>query len=94
MTKTLSRREFIVVAASGAATLALSGCGGETDPERYTEADIARLARQWESERKSSGRLLDRKDSLRFVDFRKHTVTGFFLWRRRSPGDEFLALRK
>ena len=52
----LSRREFLASSAAGIASLALAGCGGETDPERYTEADIARLARQWEAERVRSGR--------------------------------------
>ena len=51
----LSRREFLVGAA-GFASLALPGCGDATDPERYTEADVARLARQWEVERARSGR--------------------------------------
>ena len=51
----LSRREFLVGAA-GFASLALPGCGDATDPERYTEADVARLARQWEAERARSGR--------------------------------------
>jgi len=50
----LSRREMLV--AAGTAGLALPGCGGEADPERYTEADIARLARQWQAERARSGR--------------------------------------
>ena len=52
----LSRREFLASSAAGIASLALAGCGGETDPERYTLADIARLARQWEAERVRSGR--------------------------------------
>ena len=52
----LSRRELLVAAASGTAGLALPGCGGEADPERYTEADIASLARQWQAERARSGR--------------------------------------
>ena len=50
-----SRRQFLVAAAAGTAGLALPGCGGEADPARYTEADIARLARQWESEAARSG---------------------------------------
>jgi hypothetical protein len=50
-----SRREFLSSAAAGIASLALPGCGGETDPDRYTEADIERLARQWERERVQSG---------------------------------------
>lgn len=52
----MSRREFLANTAAGIAGLTLAGCGGEADPERYNEADIARLARQWESERARSGR--------------------------------------
>jgi predicted TIM-barrel fold metal-dependent hydrolase len=52
---TCSRREFLSSAAFGTAGLALAGCGGEEDPQRYTEADIERLARQWKSERARSG---------------------------------------
>jgi len=52
----LSRRQFLMAAAAGTAGLALPGCGGEADPGRYTEADIAALARQWETERAGSGR--------------------------------------
>jgi hypothetical protein len=51
-----SRRELLAAAAVGSASLALPGCGGEADPERYTRADVARLARQWENERAASGR--------------------------------------
>jgi predicted TIM-barrel fold metal-dependent hydrolase len=52
----LSRRRFLLASAAGAAGLALPGCSDEADPERYTEADVARLARQWETERARSGR--------------------------------------
>jgi hypothetical protein len=53
---TLSRRRFLAAAAAGAAGMALPGCGREGDPERYGAADIARLARQRETERARSGR--------------------------------------
>jgi len=53
---TLSRRQFLVAAAAGTTGLALAGCGGDEDPERYTEADIAALAKQWGAERARSGR--------------------------------------
>jgi len=52
----LSRRDFILTAAASTASLALSGCGCEADPQRYTEADAVRLARQREDERARSGR--------------------------------------
>lgn len=51
----VSRRRFLVSAAAGAAGLALPGCGGEAEPGRYTEADVAALARQREDERARSG---------------------------------------
>jgi predicted TIM-barrel fold metal-dependent hydrolase len=51
----ISRRQFLVSAAAGAAGLALPGCGGEAERGRYTEADIAALARQREDERARSG---------------------------------------
>ncbi len=52
---TLSRRELLLGLAGGLATAALPGCGGESDPSRYTAADIAGLARQRQTERISSG---------------------------------------
>lgn len=51
----LSRRRLLGAAAAGAATLALPGCGADDDPERYTPADVERLARQWERESARSG---------------------------------------
>ena len=46
----------MVGAAAGLASLSLPGCGSEPEPGRYTEADILRLAGQWETERAKSGR--------------------------------------
>jgi len=54
MSAALSRRELLANAAAGIASLALPGCG-ESDPERYTDADVARLVRQREAERIRSG---------------------------------------
>ncbi|MDJ0849888.1 MAG: amidohydrolase family protein [Myxococcota bacterium] len=56
MTKLLSRREFVAGLSSAAAGLALPACGRGNDPDRYTEADVARLAAQRVDERTRSGR--------------------------------------
>jgi len=50
----LSRRAFLRLTAAGAAGLALPGCGDD-EPGRYTEADVARLAQQRETELARSG---------------------------------------
>jgi hypothetical protein len=52
----LTRRRFVASLATGAAGLALPGCGGDDDPSRYTDEDVARLAAQRERERAESGR--------------------------------------
>lgn len=52
----LSRRQFLTAAATGTAGLALGACADDADPGRYTEADIADLARQRETERARSGK--------------------------------------
>jgi len=41
--------------AAGVVGSMLPGCGGDEDPDRYTAADVARLAQQWEAERARSG---------------------------------------
>ena len=51
----LSRRELLLGLAGGFASAALPGCGGESDPSRYTPADIEGLALQRETERVRSG---------------------------------------
>ena len=52
----LSRRGFLRTAAAGAVGLAVPGCGGDGDPSRYTEADVAALATQRRTESARSGR--------------------------------------
>ncbi|MCP5067194.1 MAG: amidohydrolase [bacterium] len=51
----LSRRQFLTATAGGVASLALAACADDPEPGRYTAADIARLARQRETESARSG---------------------------------------
>lgn len=51
----MTRRRLLMAFAAGAASLAWPGCFDEADPERYGEADVARLARQQAKERALSG---------------------------------------
>jgi len=55
ITSPFSRREFLIAAAAGTAAAALPGCRDEPDPGRYTDADVAALARQREVERARAG---------------------------------------
>jgi predicted TIM-barrel fold metal-dependent hydrolase len=56
MSNSMGRREFLAMLAGGAAGVALPGCGSDTEPGRYTEADIAGLDLQRAAERELSGR--------------------------------------
>jgi len=59
MTNSIRRRDFLssigVLVGGASAGLAFTGCG-RPDPNRYTDADIALLAHQIETERLTSGR--------------------------------------
>lgn len=51
----ITRRGFLALAGTAGAGLALPGCGPGSDPARYTDDDIARLALQREREAAQSG---------------------------------------
>lgn len=54
MSRPVGRREFLGLVAAGAAGIAVPGCTAE--PDRYTEADIANLKRQWRFDAENSGK--------------------------------------
>ncbi len=55
MAHPIDRRAFLGLLAAGTAGFLLHGCGGRSEPGRYTDADIASLAEKWAREVASSG---------------------------------------
>jgi predicted TIM-barrel fold metal-dependent hydrolase len=68
MNSGLNRRKFLQWATLATAGTLLPSCGGDDPGERYTDADIVKLSRQWQEEAKRSG--LGPYGELRFRGYR------------------------